>query len=109
MVLRNKVNPDRYLASSMDVGDWDDENLDVKIDSIQNAYVIVRKDLSVPTLEDFEEHRKIHGEHKRVMIEKYGESACISMDFEGVCEHYKPVNIEITQQQYELAKELMEW
>lgn len=28
MVMRNKTNAERYLASSADVGDWEDENLD---------------------------------------------------------------------------------
>jgi hypothetical protein len=108
MVLRNKSNPERYLASSMDVGDWDDENLDVTMDDIQNAYMIVRKDLAVPTQADFAGHKNLHAEHKRRMLEKFGNDAFISMDFEAVCEHYEPVNIEITQEQYAYAKELME-
>lgn len=29
MVLRNKYNQERYLAACADVGDWEDENLDV--------------------------------------------------------------------------------
>lgn len=108
MVLRNKTNPERYMASNMDVGDWDDENLDVKMDDIQNAYIIVRKDLAVPTQADFEEHKQFHAEHKRRMIEMYGAAAFISLDFEGACDHYEPVNIEITQEQYKIALELME-
>ena len=108
IVLRNKTNPERYLASSMEVGDWDDENLDVKMEYIQNAYIIVRKDLAVPTQADFEEQVNWHAEHKRRMIERFGPDAFIGMDFEAVCEHYEPVNIEITQEQYEKAIELME-
>ncbi|SDD27876.1 hypothetical protein SAMN02799630_02855 [Paenibacillus sp. UNCCL117] len=108
MVLRNKSNPDRYLAASMDVGDWDDENLDVTLNDIQNAYMVVRKDLSRPTAADFEEHKALHAKWKQVLIEKYGENACISLDFEGVCEHYEPVNIEITQDQYNYSKDLAE-
>ena len=108
MVLRNKTNPDRYLASSADVGDWEDENLDVTIENIQNAYIIVRKDLAVPAQADFEEQVNWHAEHKRRMIERFGENAFIGLDFEAVCEHYEPVNIEITQEQYEYALALME-
>lgn len=108
MVLRNKNNPERYLASSMDVGDWDDENLDVTIEDIQNAYMIVRRDLAVPTISDFEGHKSFHAAIKQKMTEEYGEDAFISMDFDAVSEHYEPVNIEITQEQYEYAKELME-
>lgn len=108
MVLRNKTNPERYLAASADVGDWDDENLDVTLDNIGDAYMIARRDQSVPTLEDFEEHKKFHAEHKRRMIERFGDSAIIGLDFESVCEHYEPGIIEITQEQYEYAREMME-
>lgn len=108
MVLRNKINPSRYLASSMDVGDWDDENLDVLMSDIQNAYMIIRKDLAVPTIADFEEHKSLHAAIKQKMTEEYGEDAFVSLDFEGVCEQYEPINIEITQEQYEYAKDLME-
>lgn len=108
MVLRNKTNPERYLAASADVGDWDDENLDVKLNDIQNAYMIIRKDLAIPTAADFEDHKKWHAELKRVLTEKWGPAPFISLDFDGVCEHYEPINIEITQEQYEYAKSLME-
>ncbi|GKU76882.1 hypothetical protein [Paenibacillus sp. L3-i20] len=108
MVMRNKTNAERYLAANMDVGDWDDENLDVTMKDIQNAYMIVRKDLAIPTIEDFKEHKEFHAEYKRLLTERYGKSAFISMDFEGVCEAYEPVNIEITQEQYDYSKELIE-
>lgn len=106
MVLRNKTNPDRYLAASPDVGDWEDENLDVKMSDIQNAYMIVRYDFSTPTQEDFESDKKFHAEHKRRMIERYGKDAIVTLDFEAVCEHYEPVNIEITKEQYDYVFEL---
>lgn len=108
MVLRNKTNTERFLASSMDVGDWDDANLDVTMDDIQNAYWIVRKDFAIPTVADFEEHKGYHKTFKEHMVEKFGEDAFISMDFEGICEQYEPVNIDITQTQYDYAKRLME-
>lgn len=108
MVLRNKTNAERFLAADIDVGDWDDPNLDVTLKDIQNAYMIIRKDLSVPTEADFEEHKNIHAEHKRVLTEKFGSNTLISLDFEGACEAYEPINIEITQEQYNQAKELME-
>lgn len=106
MVLRNKANPERYLAASADVGDWDDENLDVTIKDIHSAYMIIRKDLSPPTMEDFENEKSLHAEHKRRMIERFGEGAFISMDFEEVCDRYDPVVIEITGKQYEDAEDL---
>jgi hypothetical protein len=108
MVLRNKTNSERYLAACMEVGDWSDENLDVTINNIQNAYIIVRKDLAAPTSEDFEEHKASHIEFNRHMIEKFGDSAFISLDFEGVCEAYEPVNIEISYEQYKYAIEMMD-
>jgi hypothetical protein len=108
MVMRNKSNAERYLAANADVGDWDDENLDVTIADIQNAYMIVRKDNAVPTTADFEEHKKWHLAVKSYLTEKYGPSRFISLDFEAVCEHYEPVNVEITQEQLQYAQELME-
>ena len=108
MVLRNKTNAERYLAAGADVGDWDDENLDVTMNDIQNAYMIVRKDLTDPTPADFEGNKALHAEHKRLMVEKFGKDAFISMDFEAVCEQYEPINIEITPEKFEYAKELME-
>ncbi|MFD1136763.1 hypothetical protein [Paenibacillus urinalis] len=107
MVMRNKTNTDRYLAANADVGDWDDDNLDVTIKDIGNAYMIIRKDLSAPTTKDFEEHKKWHAELKKVLTEKFGPNPFISLDFESVCEHYDPVAVEITREQLEHAQELM--
>lgn len=70
--------------------------------------MIVREDLQPPTSEDFENERKAHAAHKKFMIEKYGENAFISLDFEGVCGAYEPVNIEVTQEQYDYAKDMWE-
>jgi hypothetical protein len=108
IALRNKTNQDRYLAASMDVGDWDDPNLDVTINDIQNAYLIVRKDRAIPTITDFEEHKMLHAKHKQHLIDTFGEDALVGLDFEGACEHYEPINIEITQEQYDYSKELAE-
>ncbi|QUL57550.1 hypothetical protein KDC22_14365 [Paenibacillus tritici] len=108
MVMRNKTNAERYLAANADVGDWDDENLDVTIADIQNAYMIVRKDKLAPTAADFEEHKKWHTELKRVLTEKYGPDPFMSLDFEAVSEYYEPVNVEITHEQLQYAQELME-
>lgn len=108
MVMRNKTNVDRYLASSMDVGDWEDENLDVKLDEVQNAYIIARKDLAIPTMADFEEHKAAHATFKQQLIKEFGKDAITSFNFELICEHYVPVNIEITKEQYEYSRELVE-
>lgn len=108
MVLRNKSNPERYLAASVDVGDWEDENLDVTFKEIENAYIIARKDGVTPTPEDFDEHRELHRKIKEVLSEKFGPDAFISLDFEGACEHYDPVIVHITLEQLEYARKLME-
>jgi hypothetical protein len=108
IVMRNKTNAERYLASSIDVGDWDDENLDVAMEDIQHAYMIVRKDLQPVSQQDYEAHVNAELDHKKQMIERFGDSAFISLDFDDVLAAYEPVNIEITQEQYQIAKELME-
>jgi len=108
IILRNKREPDRYLAASPDVGDWDHEWLDVTIEDVTCAYLIARKDLQQPTLEDFEDHQRWHAAHKQRMIDKYGDNAIIGLDFEGVCENYDPVFIEITNEQYRQAFEIQE-
>ncbi len=108
IVMRNKSNPERYLASSMESGDWSDENLDVKMDDIHNAYMIVRKDLAAPTVEDFESRKTFHAKFKEHMVKKFGEDAFISLDFQEVCKYYEPINIDISQKQYEYFSEQME-
>lgn len=108
IVLRNKVNQERYLAANMDVGDWEEENLDVTLEDIQNAHMIVRNDLMPPTKEDFEDYKKMHADHKKALIKRFGENPFISLDFEAVCEAYEPVNIEITQEKHDIAKSLWE-
>lgn len=108
MVLRNKANNERYLAANADVGDWEDENLDVTLEDIQNAYVIARKDRAAPTSKDFEEHREFHRRLKEVLTEKFGPDPFMSLDFEEACEHYEPVIVHITPEQLEYARGLME-
>ncbi|MBU5672702.1 hypothetical protein [Paenibacillus brevis] len=108
MALRNKKEPDRYLAASPDVGDWSHERLDVTIDDIECAYLIARKDLTQPTLEDFEEQKRWHAAHKQIMIAEYGQDAIIGLDFEDVCENYEPAFLGITRKQYREAFEIQQ-
>ncbi|URN93217.1 MAG: hypothetical protein NAG76_15430 [Candidatus Pristimantibacillus lignocellulolyticus] len=70
--------------------------------------MIVREDLTPPNQEDFGTEQQIHAEYKANMIRLYGDDAFISLDFEGVCEAYEPVNIEITQKLSEYAKSFWE-
>lgn len=108
IVMRNKTNPSRYLAAGLEYGDWDDENLDVTMEDIKNAYMIIRKDLSVPTKEDFIAHKNAEISIKNKLREQFGDGFFISLDFEKACEAYDPVNIEITKEQYDYAVEIME-
>lgn len=105
IVMRNKQDHDRYLAANMDVGDWEHENLDVTLNDVASMFMIVRNDLQPVTEEDYQKHVDAHLDYKKRMIEKYGDSAFISMDFEKVLEAYEPMRLEITQEQYEAAKE----
>jgi len=106
IVLQKKDDESKYLASDIEYGDHEGN---VTIDNIKEAYLIVRHhDLMKPTQDDFEAHKQMHAEHKKFMHERFGENAFIGLDFEGVCEAYEPVNIEITQEQYKYAQSLWE-
>jgi hypothetical protein len=52
IVLKNKLKEDRYLASSIDVGDWEDPDLDVTLNDIESAFIVWRKDFKKPNEED---------------------------------------------------------
>lgn len=108
IVLKNKTKNNRYLASHMDSGDWEDPDLDVKIDEIECAYMIWRDDLSVPNESNVEEVRKFSEIYKKHMIDKFGEDAIISFDFEEILKVYDPVNIEIPYEKFEIAKDINE-
>lgn len=58
IVFKNKSKHGRYLAALMDVGDWNDKDLDVSIDDIENAFMIWRNDLSVPDVSDVDNLKK---------------------------------------------------
>lgn len=106
IVLKNKSKENRYLAASMDVGDWDDPDLDVTQDEIQNAFMIWRKDLTKPTEEDLALVKEESEAHKKYMNEKFGKEAVVSYDVEKWLKYYEPVHLEITKEQYEHARNL---
>lgn len=108
IVLKNKNKDNRYLASHMDFGDWEDPDLDVTFDNIDCAYMIWREDLSLPDASDVEEVRKFSEIHKKYMIDKFGEDAFVSFDFEEILKVYEPQNIEISYGTFEIAKDLNE-
>ena len=108
IVLKNKTKNNRYLASHMDFGDWKDPDLDVTFDEIECAYMIWREDLSVPDESDVEEVRKFSEIHKKYMIDKFGEDAIVTFDFDEILKVYEPENIEIPYEKFEVAKDLNE-
>lgn len=108
IVLKNKTKDNRYLASHMDFGDWEDPDLDVTFDNIDCAYMIWRDDLSVPDALDVEEVRKFSEIHKKYMLDKFGEDTFVSFDFEEILKVYEPKNVEIPYGTFEIAKDLNE-
>lgn len=106
IVFKNKSKVDRYLAANMDVGDWDDDALDVSINEIENAFMFWRKDLAKPNEEDIEQLKNDSRAYKKFMIEKFGNDALVSFDVERWLEYYEIVHLEVTREQYEYAREL---
>jgi hypothetical protein len=104
----NKSKVNRYLAASMDFGDWEDPDLDVKQEEIENAFMIWRNDLTKPTEQDLENLKAESAAHKKNMHDKFGPDAMVSFDMEEILEHYEPLYLEITQEQYEIALSLVE-
>ena len=106
MVLKNKSKENRYLAASPDDGDWDDPDLDVTLEDIENGYMIWRKDLMPPTEKEYEAAKKAFASYKRALQERFGPDAHLGLDFDQVVKDYEPVNIEISADQFEYAKHL---
>lgn len=106
MVLKNKSKENRFLAASMDAGDWDDPDLDVTKENIKNAFMVWRKDLSPTTEKDLEQLKSDSAAYKKLMIKKFGDDAIISFDVEKWLEHYDPVHLEITKSDFERARNL---
>lgn len=104
IALKNKSKENRFLAANMDVGDWSDPELDVALDDIGNAFLIWRKDLTQPTNDDLEDVKRGSIQHKKYMIEKYGKDAIVSYDVEEWLKYYEPIYLEITKEQFEIAK-----
>jgi hypothetical protein len=107
MALKNKSKENRYLAASIDVGDWSDEDLDVSIDDIENAFMIWKKDFSKPNEQDVDQLKAESEAYKKMMVGKFGKDAIISFDVEKWLQFYEPVNIEITREQFENVLDLV--
>jgi len=109
IVLKNRSKEGRYLAESADLGDWGDEDLDVTMDDIENAFIIVRDDYTVPDFTDVENKQQEFAIYKSMLQETFGSNAFISFDFEEALKHYEPINITIPVAAYNEAAERNEW
>ncbi|WP_121605544.1 hypothetical protein [Virgibacillus sp. Bac332] len=105
IAFKNKDKTERYLSNGPDAGDWSDEDLDVAHESLEDAFLIVREDHSMPTDEDVEALLEESKAYKKFMIDKFGDDALISFDVEKWLEHYEPVLVELTEEQYTASKE----
>ncbi|WP_419893252.1 hypothetical protein [Oceanobacillus kimchii] len=104
IAFKNKSKEDRFLSNGPDAGDWSDEDLDVKIDSIEDAFLIVREDRSTPNDDDLKNLVMESRMHKKIMKERFGEDAIISFDVDEWFKHYDPVLISITEEELEASK-----
>ncbi|WP_200411389.1 hypothetical protein [Virgibacillus salexigens] len=104
IAFKNKNKIDRYLSNGLDAGDWSDEDLDVAHESLENAFLIVRDGHSMPTDEDVEALLGESKAYKKFMIDKFGDDALISFDVERWFEHYEPVFVKLTEEQYTALK-----
>jgi len=106
IAFKNKNKTNRYLAASMDFGDWEDDELDVKQENIQCAMMLWREDHSKPDETDVQKLVEMSNKHKERMIEEFGDAAFVSFDVEGWLKEYDPVNLEITEAQWIFAKSI---
>lgn len=106
IAFKNKSKESRYLAASMDVGDWSDEDLDVSVEDIENAFMIWKNDLSNPSDQDVEVLKAESAAHKKIMREKFGPDAMVTLDMEEILKFYEPVHLEITKDQHDHALEI---
>jgi hypothetical protein len=104
IALKNKSKENRFLAANMDVGDWDDPELDVALDDIENAFLIWKYDLTQPTDEALNVLKEESARHKKYMIDKFGDNAMVSFDVEEWLKYYEPIHLEITEEQLDKAK-----
>ncbi|WP_249645883.1 MULTISPECIES: hypothetical protein [unclassified Lysinibacillus] len=109
IVLKNRSKEGRYLAESSDLGDWDDVDLDVTMDDIENAFIIVRDDYTEPSSEDVVKKRREFEAYKLMVQETFGSDVYIGLDFEEALKHYDPVNITIPVTAYNEAAERNGW
>ena len=106
MVLKNKSKEERFLACGMDNGDWEDPELDVSGEELKNAYMIWSTPEHPNLKENFQSAVKQGNEHKKNLIERFGDGAFVSLDFDEILKQYEPVEKVISESDFEHAKNL---
>ncbi len=92
----------------MDEGDWNDENLDIPLDNIQSGFMLWRPDLQTPPDHTDVENLRAGSEALRKHFrDRYGSDAAVSFDVENWLKYYDPVNILVTRDQFDHAKQLI--
>lgn len=97
IVFKNRHKEGRYLPESMDLGDPDDDDLDITIDEIENALIVVSDDLTTPDEKDVQK------------VRDFFKSIKFALDFDVVDVHYEPVHVKLTIEQYNEVAERNGW
>lgn len=103
IVLKHRNKDGRYLASDIELADFNDPDGDVLMDDIENAFIIVRNDRQKPGATDVEEVRLSSEAYKKNMVEMHGENAFISFDVTEWLKTYEPENIDMPVDKFNLA------
>lgn len=109
IVLKHRNKDGRYLASEIELADFDDPDGDVLMDDIENAFIIVRNDRQKPGQVDIDDVVAHSEAHKAYMIKTYGPDAMVSYDVKKWLETYESVNIDMPTDKFNQAAELNGW
>ena len=109
IVFENRENKGRYLALSMEYGDFGDENLDNAFEDIENCFMLWKKDLTKPDIEEsMKEFKKQSDRTKEIMKERFGDNFFLSIDYDKIIKMYEPKIVTISHEQFEIAKNMEE-
>ncbi|MBU8787112.1 MULTISPECIES: hypothetical protein [Bacillus] len=95
IAFKAKNKKGRYLSDGPDCDDWSDPNGDVE--NLEDAFCIVKVNLESPSVADVEMAYNLFD------YLKFGPSST------EIKEHYEPVYVELTQQQFQTIKKRNEW
>ena len=92
----NKNDPGYYLADGIDCLWLEGSNKEGDAGRLENALLVIRTDLAEATKEDLESNIKMF-------------RSLSYLDWEFVEQHYKPVLVEINEEQLEIVRDRNEW